>query len=92
MDEFIKLAAQNDTEFESILIDELPTQYRKDLNLPVRDIIRASESEFSELGLSDASISDNHLIDFITAHPKLLQRPIVVNAISISIQYEDNSF
>jgi len=39
MDEFIKLAAENDTEFESILIDELPTQYRKDLNLPVRDIV-----------------------------------------------------
>ena len=39
IDEFIKLATKNDTEFEKILIDELPLQYRKDLNLPARDII-----------------------------------------------------
>ena len=34
INEFIKLATKNDTEFEKILIDELPLQYRKDLNLP----------------------------------------------------------
>ncbi len=39
MEEFIKRATENDTEFEEILIDELPLQYRKDLNLPARDIV-----------------------------------------------------
>jgi len=46
IDEFIKLAAKNDTEFEEILIDELPLQYRKDLNLPARDIILEIKGQY----------------------------------------------
>jgi hypothetical protein len=37
--EFIPIASKNDKFFEQILMDELKLQYRKDLNLPVRDII-----------------------------------------------------
>ncbi|WP_376695853.1 arsenate reductase (glutaredoxin) [Wenzhouxiangella sp. EGI_FJ10305] len=48
------------------------------LGIPVRDIIRAGEAEYRELGLSDASLDDESLIESICAHPKLLQRPIVV--------------
>ena len=46
MEEFVKLATEQDTEFEAILIDELPTQYRKDLNLPVRDIILEVKAQY----------------------------------------------
>ena len=39
LDEFIKIAAKNDTGFEKILINELKLSYTKDLALPPRDII-----------------------------------------------------
>jgi outer membrane protein TolC len=39
LEEYIQLAINNDTEFQEILIDELSLQYRKDLNLPARDIV-----------------------------------------------------
>lgn len=48
------------------------------LGVPVRDMLREGETEYAELGLSNASLSDNDLLAAIVAHPKLLQRPIVV--------------
>ncbi|WP_353191866.1 arsenate reductase (glutaredoxin) [Pandoraea pnomenusa] len=49
------------------------------LGVPVRDMIRSNEAEYAELGLADASLSDDALLGAIAKHPKLLQRPIVVN-------------
>jgi outer membrane protein TolC len=46
IDEFVKLASENDTEFETILIDELPLQYRKDLNLPAKDIVLEVKGQY----------------------------------------------
>ncbi|MBU0634022.1 MAG: hypothetical protein KKA52_03050, partial [Candidatus Omnitrophica bacterium] len=46
VEEFVKLAAQNDTRFEEILIDELALQYRKDLNLPARDLILSIKAQY----------------------------------------------
>lgn len=51
----------------------------KALGVPVRDIIRSGEDEYRELGLTDASISDERLIELVCEHPKLLQRPIVLS-------------
>lgn len=48
------------------------------LGIPVRDIMRRGEPEYRELGLDDESLEDEELIGAIGAHPKLLQRPIVV--------------
>ena len=48
------------------------------LGCPVREMIRASESIYKELGLADTSLSDGQLYEAIAAHPILLQRPIVV--------------
>ena len=39
LNEFITLAAQKDTAFEKILIDELIINYQKDLNLPAGDLL-----------------------------------------------------
>lgn len=39
IDEFTRLAAEKDTEFETILIDELVVNYQKDLKLPAADLI-----------------------------------------------------
>ncbi len=44
--EFIQLATQNDTEFEEILIDELPLQYQKSLNLPAGDIVLSVKGQY----------------------------------------------
>jgi arsenate reductase len=49
------------------------------LDVPVRDIIRSGEAEYRDLGLGDESLGDARLIETICAHPKLLQRPIVVH-------------
>lgn len=48
------------------------------LGCPVRDMVRESESVYGELGLADASVSDDQLYEAMAAHPILLQRPIVV--------------
>lgn len=46
LDEFIRIATQNDTVFEQILIDELRLRYRKDLLLPPRDIVLAVKHQY----------------------------------------------
>ena len=48
------------------------------LGVPVRDLLRSKEAVFAELGLGDASVSDEQLIAAVAAHPVLLNRPIVV--------------
>ena len=45
------------------------------LGIPVRDLVRAKESVFAELGLADAD--DTAVIDAMLAHPVLINRPIV---------------
>ncbi|WP_301236824.1 arsenate reductase (glutaredoxin) [Pandoraea cepalis] len=49
------------------------------LGVPVREMIRSNETEYAELGLADAAMTDDALLAVVAAHPKLLQRPIVVN-------------
>lgn len=49
------------------------------LGCAIRDIIRSGEDAYRELNLDDNTLSDDALIDSIAAHPKLLQRPIVIH-------------
>jgi len=46
--------------------------------LPVRDVLRQKGTPFDDLGLGDASVGDDALIDAVLAHPILMNRPIVV--------------
>ncbi|MFM1896815.1 MAG: Arsenate reductase [Pseudomonadota bacterium] len=55
------------------------------LHLEVRDILRRSEPEFEDLGLEDTSLSDDILLDILSRHPQLLQRPILVKGDSAII-------
>ena len=48
------------------------------LGMPVRDVLRRKGTPFDELKLDDPSLSDDQLIDFMLAHPILMNRPIVV--------------
>jgi arsenate reductase len=48
--------------------------------LSVRDAIRQKGTPYLELGLDDASLSDDALIDAMLEHPILINRPFVVTA------------
>ena len=50
----------------------------KMLNMTPRDLLRKKEAEYSAQGLDDMSLSDDQIIDIMIAHPKLIERPIVV--------------
>lgn len=45
---------------------------------PVRELMRAKEAICKELDLDNPSLRDDELIDFMLAHPILINRPIVV--------------
>ncbi|WP_374538373.1 arsenate reductase (glutaredoxin) [Chitinimonas taiwanensis] len=45
---------------------------------PVRALIRAKADPYIELGLDDPKWTDDELVDFMLAHPILINRPIVV--------------
>jgi arsenate reductase (glutaredoxin) len=45
-----------------------------------RQILRRKGTPYDELGLDDASKSDDNLIDAILAHPILMERPVVVTS------------
>ena len=49
------------------------------LGCPVSDIIRKGEAIYRELGLSDRTSDDDEWLRILVNHPKLLERPIVVN-------------
>lgn len=46
--------------------------------IPVRDLLRRKGTPYDELGLDDAALSDDALLDAIVAHPILMNRPVVV--------------
>ena len=47
------------------------------MGIPVRSLLRRKGTPYDELQLADARWSDDQLIDFIVAHPILMNRPIV---------------
>lgn len=50
----------------------------KDMNIPVRALLREKGTPFAALGLSDPALTDDQLLDAMMAHPILINRPIVV--------------
>ena len=50
----------------------------KAMGLSVRALLREKDTPYAELGLADPKWSDDQLIDFMLAHPILINRPIVV--------------
>lgn len=43
-----------------------------------RQLLRTGEAEYRELGLADERLSDQQLIAAMVAHPRLIERPIVL--------------
>lgn len=52
---------------------------------PLRALLREKEAVFAELGLADAALSDDTLLDAIEQHPVLLNRPIVVTPLGTAL-------
>jgi len=48
------------------------------MNIPVRALLRKKGTPYEDLGLDDPKWTDEHLLDFMLAHPILINRPIVV--------------
>ena len=53
------------------------TQLIADMGVPVREVLRQKGTPYDELGLAAPKWSDEQLIDFMLAHPILINRPIV---------------
>jgi arsenate reductase len=47
------------------------------MGIEPRALLRTGEAAYRELGLSDASVSDDEIIRAMVARPELIQRPIV---------------
>ena len=50
----------------------------KKLGITARELLRSKEDEYQTLGLSNPALSEDDLIAAMVAHPKLIERPIVV--------------
>lgn len=59
--------------------DEL-TQILALLGRDARGLLRTSEPEYAALHLDDVTLENKHLIRIMTAHPRLIERPIAVGA------------
>ncbi len=56
-----------------------------DIAIPVRDVLRQKGTPYEELDLGNAKWSDEELLDFMMAHPILINRPIVVTSIGTKL-------
>ena len=71
---------------EPRVIDYLKTPPSRDklvglieaMGISPRDLLRQKGTPYDELGLNDPKWTDDQLIDFMLAHPILINRPIVV--------------
>ena len=50
-----------------------------------RDLLREKGTPFAELGLGDASLSEEALIDAMMEHPILINRPVVVSPLGVRL-------
>ena len=57
----------------------------KAMGISVRALLREKGTPYAELGLADSKWSDDELIDFMLAHPILINRPIVVTPKGIKL-------
>ncbi|MGA8134600.1 MULTISPECIES: arsenate reductase (glutaredoxin) [Pseudomonas] len=48
------------------------------LGIGARQLLRTGEDEYKQLNLADSQLSEEQLITAIAAHPKLMERPILV--------------
>lgn len=55
------------------------------MGIAPRDLLREKGTPYAELGLGDAKWTHDELIDFMMAHPILINRPIVVTPLGTKL-------
>lgn len=55
------------------------------MGIAPRDLLRRKGTPYDELGLDDPKWSDDELIDFMVAHPILMNRPVVVTPLGAKL-------
>lgn len=76
-----------DAGIEPVVIEYLKTppdretmlKLLKDMGMTPRQILRRKGTPFDELGLDDAELTDDALLDALAKHPILMERPVVVS-------------
>lgn len=53
--------------------------------MSVREVLRSKGEVYDELKLDDAKWTDDELLDFMIAHPILINRPIVITAMGTKL-------
>ncbi len=53
------------------------------MGMAPRDLLREKGTPYAELGLADPKWSDDEILDFMLAHPILINRPIVVTPLGV---------
>ncbi len=80
----LELLKEQGVEPEIILYLETPPDQAeldailKKLACEPRDLMRTREKEYTELGLNNPDLSREQLIAAMVAHPRLIERPIVL--------------
>lgn len=81
----LQLLQERGIEPEVVLYLETPpdaktlTSIIQKLGMTPRQLLRKGEDEYKEANLADANLSDQQLIDAMVAHPRLIERPIVLH-------------
>ena len=57
----------------------------KDMSVPVRDVLREKGTPYAELDLENPKWLDEDLLDFMVAHPILINRPIVLTSLGTKL-------
>lgn len=62
---------------QPLSVDQLKA-LRKLLRVPLREMVRSGETEYADLNLGAADVTDEAIYEALARYPILLQRPIVV--------------
>ena len=55
------------------------------MGISVRELLRQKETPYAQLGLDNAKLSEDQLLDAMLAHPILINRPIVVTELGTKL-------
>ncbi|GAA5523766.1 uncharacterized protein YfgD [Microbulbifer aestuariivivens] len=81
----LQLLQENGVEPEVVLYLETPPSAEalsgllQKLGIPARDLLRSGEEAYKTLQLKNPELTEAQLIEAMVAHPKLIERPIVVH-------------
>jgi arsenate reductase len=60
-------------------------QLVKRMGISVRDVLRKKGTPYDQLGLDNASLTDDQLLDAMMKNPILMNRPIVVTPVGVKL-------